>query len=152
MTMKHIELAIHTTVHGQKDPELSCEKIAGRLGRGHQTLINKADPAKDFHIMGCLEMVAIMAMTGDYSVHRATGDYLASLKPASTNQKPLIEIVLDACKEHGDVVACVQKALGDGRFTMREKGDCAKEIDEAIEMLTELRQAVALHKDGLRSI
>jgi hypothetical protein len=35
---------------------------------------------------------------------------------------------------------------------MREKGDCAKEIDEAILMLTELRQAVAMHKDGLRSI
>lgn len=148
--MRHIERAIHDTV--MHSPEMTCEEIAARLGRGAQVLRNKANPDQEGHIMGYMEMVAIMAMTGDYSAHRATGDYLASLKPASTNQKPLIQIVLDACKEHGDVVACVQKALGDGRFTLREKGDCAREIDEAIAMLTELRQAVAQHKDGLRGV
>ena len=50
----------------------------------------------------------------------------------------------------GCVVARVQEVLG-GRMTLQIQSNCTKSIDAAIDALTELRRAVANHKDGLRA-
>ena len=141
--MDHIDQAVYETVHNS---EMPAKEIARRIGMSHQILINKANPQCETHKLTLLESVAIQLVTGSKSIHRAVGVELSiddSDLPVTKNN--LLESVLSASKEHGDVVGAVQAALADGRFTLREKERCQKEIDESMSALSELRKSIISH-------
>ncbi|EGG93550.1 putative bacteriophage protein [gamma proteobacterium IMCC1989] len=140
--MDHVDQAVYDVIHNS---DISTKDIAQRLGMSHQVLINKANPQQEFHKMTLREALAIQLITGNHGIHRAVETELgvSENKPVLKN---LLESVLVASKEHGDVVREVQQAMEDGRFTLREKEKCQKEIDDAMKALTELRQAVISHR------
>jgi len=140
--MDHIDQAIYDTVHSSA---ISAKSIAKRLGMSHQVLLNKANPQSEFHKLTLREAVAIQLITSNNSIHRAIGIELASVDELP--QAGLLETVLAASREHGDVVRAIDEALSDGRFTLREVEACQQEIDDAIKALTALRQSiVAQHR------
>lgn len=136
--MDHIDQAIHTTVH---DSDIPAKDIAQRLGMSHQVLINKANPQSEFHKLTLREALALQLITGSRRILQAMDTEL-SLSGGVNKSKGLLESVLAASREHGDVVRAVQEALEDNRFTLRERELCQKEIDEAVNALHELRASV----------
>ena len=139
--MDHIDQAVYDTVHNS---DVSAKEIAQRLGMSHQVLINKANPQSEFHKMTLRESLAIQLITGNYRIHKAIDTELG-VKGEGPSLKSLLESVLIASKEHGDVVRAIQESIEDGRFTLREKEQCQKEIDDAMNALNDLRKAVVSH-------
>lgn len=139
--MDHIDQAIYDTVHNS---ELSAKQIAPLMGVGHQVLINKANPQTETHKMSLREAVALQLITGNHAIYRAMGMEL-SIKAKQAAPLGILESVLKAGKEHGDVLAMIHKSMEDGKLTMREQEQCQREITEAIEALMDLREAVLEH-------
>jgi hypothetical protein len=119
--------------------------IAKRLGMSHQVLINKANPQSEFHKLTLREAVAIQLMTGNHRIHEAVGVELSESEQPETNKRGLLETVIQASCEHGDVVKAINDAMEDGRFTLRERERCQREIDEAFEALKALQKAIVNH-------
>lgn len=140
--MDHIDQAIYDTVHNSS---VSAKEISQRLGMSHQVLINKANPQSEFHKLTLREALAIQLITGNDRIVKAMEVELDMNQP-HTATECLLEAVLKASKEHGDVVKAIHEALEDNRFTLREKEQCQREIDEAIEALQSLRASVIAHK------
>ncbi|ADZ91073.1 hypothetical protein GV054_09020 [Marinomonas mediterranea] len=139
--MDHIDQAIYDTVH---DSDMPPKEIARRLGSNYQVMINKANPQNETHRLTLRESVAIQLLTGNHAIYRAMGLEL-SIKAEESKSLSILECVLNAGKEHGDVLSTIQKALADGRLTLREQEQCQREITEAIEALMALRKAVLQH-------
>ncbi|UTW01201.1 phage regulatory CII family protein [Marinomonas rhizomae] len=137
----HIDQAIYDTVHNS---DLSAKQIAPLLGTGHQVLLNKANPQSETHKMTLREAVAIQLVTGNHAIYRAMGMEL-SIKAKQAAPLGILESVLKAGKEHGDVLTVIHKSMEDGRLSMREQEQCQREITEAIEALMDLREAVLEH-------
>lgn len=138
--MDHIDQAIHSTIH---ESDIPAKEIAQRLGMSHQVLINKANPQSEFHKMSLREALAVQLITGSTRIHDAMAVELGAGSGGVV--KGLMESVLSASKEHGDVVGAIHGALEDGRFTLREREECQREINEAITALTMLRESVVKH-------
>lgn len=137
--MDHLDQAVYDTVHNS---EMSSQGISRSLGMSHQVLLNKANPQNEFHKLSLRESIAIQLITGNSRIHEAMGDELdINAGQVSGN---LMEAVLAAAKEHGDVVRAVHDALADGSLTHREAEQCQGEISEAIDSLVNLRKVVAL--------
>ena len=86
-------------------------------------------------------------ITGNHAIHIAMTNTLnVSNKAANGVPKVgILESVLAAGKEHGDVLRSITDAMADGRFTLREQEECQREITEAIEALTQLRESILTH-------
>ncbi|MFD2177783.1 phage regulatory CII family protein [Veronia pacifica] len=136
--MDHIDTAIYATVH---DSNISARLIAQHLGNSHQVLINKANPQNDTHKLSLREALAIQLITGNRRIYEAMGTELDLLKDNSPSTN-LLESVLRATAEHGDVVRAIQNSLNDGIFTLREREKCQQEVNEAISALEALRKAI----------
>ncbi len=139
--MDHIDQALYDLVHNS---DMSAKEISSLLGVGHQVLINKANPQTETHKMTLREAVAIQLITGNHAIYRAMGMEL-SIKAKKVETLGILESVLNAGKEHGDVLAMIHKAMADGKMTMREQEQCQREITEAIESLMALRESVLEH-------
>ena len=136
--MDHLDMAVYDIVHNS---ELPAKAIASRIGTNHQVLINKANPQCETHKLTLREAISIQLITGRSNILRAMQTELGIAKDESPKES-LLEALLVASGEHGDVVNCIKDALADGRFTPREREQCQQEIDEAISALTRLRQRV----------
>lgn len=141
--MDHIDQAIHSTIH---ESDIPAKEIAQRLGMSHQVLINKANPQSEFHKMSLREALAVQLITGSTRIHDAMAVELDVNETIPS--KSVVDSILLACKEHGDVVSVVHGALEDGRFTLREREDCQREINELITALVTLRESVVKHGTG----
>lgn len=140
--MDHVDQAIYDVVHNSKIP---TKEIAQRLGMSHQVLINKANPQSEFHKLTLREALAVQLITGNRRIQQAMETELGLNDEKKLPSKNLLESVLVASREHGDVVRAVQEALEDGRFTLREREICQKEIDDAVNALHSLRESVVNH-------
>lgn len=139
-TMQHIYQAIYSVVHNSN---ISVQEIADLMGIRYQTLVNKANPRSDTHNFTFLETIQLQLVTGNSAINRAIDIELKRNQADSKESKQnLLESVLSASKEHGDVVRVIQEAIEDGRFTSREQEQCQQEIDEAIKELNALRLSV----------
>ena len=143
--MDQIDIAVHDTLHNSG---MEPKKIADNMGMGHQILLNKANPNSEFHKLTLREAIGLMKITGSTRILDAMAAELGVDKP--TQEKlpipGVLEAVLVATAEHGDVVNVIRQSLADGRFTLREKESCQKEIGEAMEALSILQPAVVVHK------
>ena len=138
--MDNILYAIYQTV-----PYGYAAKIADQIGMGQKILANKVNPNNEHHHLQVLELVRLMKVTGDYQALRAIADtfgFRLERKEEKPVKRNIIAVLLDAEAEHGDVSRTMAEALEDGRLTDREKIQALKQIDEAIEALMDLKQAV----------
>ena len=140
--MDHIDQAVYATVHESAIP---AKEIARRLGMSHQILLNKANPHCETHKLSHRECLAIQLLTGNYRIHEAEAIELGVLE-TKAEQKNLLESVLRAAKENGDVIRVVTDALEDGTVSEREKSVCLTEIEESIDALMAVKKAVVAHQ------
>ena len=139
-----IDTAVYTTVH---DAEMPVKKIAQHLGMSHQVLINKCGLHSEHHKLSLKESVALQIITGDRSIHRAMGveldESLGETAAPDVRKRGLGRSVLDACREHADVVRRIHDAMDDGVMTSREAEMCQREIDDEIIALRRLSLSIA---------
>lgn len=142
--MDNLDTAIHNTLH---QSNLCAKAISSEMGIVHQVLVNKANPHTDSHKLTCREALEIQLITGNYAIHTAMTNALnvADKATSDTPKLGILESVLLAGKEHGDVLRSITDAMADGRFTLREQEECQREITEAIEALTQLRESILTH-------
>lgn len=143
--MDNLDTAIHNTLHKSN---LCAKAISSEMGIVHQVLVNKANPQTDSHKLTVREALQMQLITGNYAIHTAMTNELNLASKQSVAPKPqlgVLESVLLAGKEHGDVLRSITEAMADGRFTLREQEDCQREITEAIEALTQLRESILAH-------
>lgn len=143
--MDSLDQAIYDIVHKS---DIKAKGIADRLGMTHQILINKANPNSDYHKMTVREAHAIQLITGNHAVVSAMQTEL-NLQERKTAPASVLASVLNAGKEHGDVLASIQDAMADGQITEREKSEIFKEIDETEAALKLLRESVMSHGKDL---
>ncbi len=139
--MDSLDRAIYDIVHSSN---INAKGIADMLGLTYQVLLNKANPNNDSHKMSVREAHAIQMITGNHAVVGAMQTEL-SISKRKTAPASVLACVLSAGKEHGDVLESIQESLADGVFTEAEKSAAYKEIDEAIDSLGSLREAVMSH-------
>ena len=143
--MDNLDKAIHNTLHKS---DLCAKAISCEMGIVHQVLVNKANPHSDSHKLTCREALEMQLITGNHSILTAMTNALsiASKEAADTQANVgVLESVLLAGKEHGDVLRSITEAMADGRFTLREQEDCQREITEAIDALIQLRESILTH-------
>jgi len=145
--MDSLDQAIYDIVHKS---DIKAKGIADRLGMTHQILINKANPNSEHHKMTVREAHAIQLLTGNHAVVGAMQTEL-NIHKRKAAPKSILQSVLDAGKEHGDVLATIQEAMADGILTEREKGDICKEIREEVAALEDLLESV-MSQDRVLSI
>jgi len=142
--MDNLDTAIHNTLH---QSTLCAKAISSEMGIVHQVLVNKANPQTDSHKLTCREALEMQLITGNHAILTAMTNEL-NVATKSVDDQPcvgILESVLAAGKEHGDVLRLITDALADGRFTLREQEDCQREITEAIDALTQLRESILTH-------
>lgn len=137
--MDHIDIAVHMTVH---EADISTKEIAQRLGMGYQTLINKANPQCETHKLTLREAVALQLLTNTSRIHDAISTELNLNDKPKQTIKSVLESAFKASAEHGDVMRAIHKSFEDGRFTLRERELCQREISEAINALIQLREVI----------
>jgi len=143
--MDSLDQAIYDLIHKS---DITPKGIADRLGMPYQSLINKANPNGANHVFTFRELHAIQLITGNHAVVSAMQTEL-NLHERKTAPENVLTSVLNAGKEHGDVLATIQAAMADGKFSEREKAESAKEIREAISSLQTLLESVMSHGKDL---
>jgi len=143
--MDSLDQAIYDLVHKS---DITPKGIADRLNIPYQSLLNKANPNGTYHKLTLREVHAIQLITGNHALVCAMQVEL-NLNERKTAPESVLASVLNAGKEHGDVLATIQDAMADGKFTEREKADSAKEIREAIASLNTLLESVMSHGKDL---
>lgn len=142
--MDNLDTAIHNTLH---QSDMDAKTISTEMGIVHQVLVNKANPHTDSHKLTCREALQMQLITGNHAIHIAMTNTLNVTNKAANGvpEVGILESVLAAGKEHGDVLRSITDAMADGRFTLREQEACQREITEAIEALTQLRESILTH-------
>lgn len=143
--MDNLDTAIHNTFH---QSSLCSKAISSEMGIVYQVLVNKTNPHTDSHKLTCREALEMQLITGNHAILTAMTNTLNIASKAAADTRPnvgVLESVLMAGKEHGDVLRSITDALADGRFTLREQEDCQREITEAIDALTQLRESILTH-------
>ena len=143
--MDSLDQAIYDIVHNS---DITPKGLADRLGMTHQVLLNKANSNCDTHKMTVREAHAIQLITGNHAVVSAMQTEL-NLQERKTAPASVLASVLNAGKEHGDVLASIQASLEDGKLTEAEKSEIFKEIDETEAALKLLRESVMSHGKDL---
>lgn len=139
--MDQLDIAIHQTAH---DAPGGLEALARTMGLGAQVLRNKVCPTTDTHKLSLREAVAMMDATGDDRILHVIADMRGySLeRRALPDAASIVQAVLSAGSEQGDVSKAIQEALADGKLTEREKAKIAQEIREAQRTLDALNSTV----------
>ena len=143
--MDNLDKAIHNTFYHS---QMKAKAIAIEMGIGYQVLVNKANPHTDSHKLTCREALQMQLITGNQAILTAMTNTLNIASKEATDTLPkvgVLESVLLAGKEHGDVLRSITEAMADGRFTLREQEDCQHEITEAMDALTQLRESILTH-------
>ena len=135
-----ISRAVERTVYGS---ELSTEQIAEKIGMSAQILRNKANDNNSHNHLTLREAVALMKATQNHSIYRAIGGVI---EDESVPEKSIVELVLSASAESGDVVRVFTDAHADGRISAAEKKAIHNEINQAMDALNCL--AKAIDEDG----
>lgn len=139
--MDQLDIAIHQTAH---DAPGGLEALARTIGLGAQVLRNKVCPTTDTHKLSLREAVAMMDASGDDRILAVLADmrgYTLERK-ALPDAASIVQAVLSADAEHGDVSRSIQEALADGKLTEYEKAAIARQIREAQQTLDALNSTV----------
>jgi hypothetical protein len=140
LTLRHL---IHKLVHASPSGLaglLDYLNIGRTANMGVQTLSNKINFNSTSHTLNVQEAEQVLDyVDGNFSA----AEYFASKCQAVVFRLPeqidgdmaLLDLFMDAMRELGEVSAEFQKAYADGRITMLEFAQIAKEIDDVIAKL-----------------
>ncbi len=142
--MDQLDIAIYQTAH---DAPGGLPSLTKRMGVNEQVFRNKVNPHCETHHLNVGEMVAMMLLTNDTQILDALaiefgGNFERKEKASSAG---LIDALLSADAEHGDVTRVMRDSLRDKQLTPREKTKVRKEINEARDALDVLEQKVVDH-------
>jgi len=142
--MDQLDIAIHQTAHHAPG---GLPKLAKRLGIGEQVFRNKVNSHNDTHHLNVREMIAMVLATNDTQIMDALALELGGKfeRHKKANNAGLIDALLTADAEHGDITREMRDALQDKSLTEREKSKIRKEISEARDSLDVLEQKVVDH-------
>lgn len=134
--MDRVFFALHLTA---KQAKGGLSGLARRLGKREQTLINKLNPMDDVHQPNIGELVAIVDDTDDTAPIEALCALFGGRFVTRCGDRVggLMQAVLQADTEHGDVARAIHQALADdGEIDARERAAIMREISEARRALT----------------
>lgn len=139
--MDQLDIAIHETAH--KAPG-GLPALAIKMGKREQTLRSKVCPTTDEHKLTLREALAMMELTGDDRILSVLADLrgYALERKALPDAASIVQAVLSADVEHGDVSREIQAALADGKLTEQEKAAISRQIREAHQTLDALNSTV----------
>ena len=139
--MDMLDIAIHQVVHSSPD---SAREYAQQIGRSYQVFINKTNPGGEGGDLNIHEFRALLLASGNLFPLEVLADQLGVKIVPKDEKKPvsLLEAVMEASAEHGDVLRKVKEITSDNRVTDREKLELSKEIKEAQRALDALALTV----------
>lgn len=138
-----LDIAIHQTAH---DTPGGLDALARKMGMSAQVLRNKVCPTTDTHKLSVREMMAIIEITNDdRSLHVLAAQRGYTLaRNALPDAVSIVEAVLSADAEHGNVAQQIRASIADGKLTERERADVTAQIKRAHDTLDAL-QSTVLH-------
>ena len=145
----NVKDATHATVH---DYPGGAESLAPRMSiKSPQVLRNKVNPTTDTHHLRLDEAVRMMAVTGDYRIIEAMagelGGTFALLPTSQVTEQSLIAMLLNASNAHGNTCKVFSEALADGYLDHIERKDINQALDETIQTLYCIKQAMQVDTD-----
>ena len=140
--MDQLDIAVHNTAH---DAHGGLDSLAAKMGVNAQVLRNKCNPNNETHRLTLREAVAMMLNTGDLRILETMALLLGqTVEPRATVcNSSLLEILLRADAEHGDIARTLAHVRRDGYVTEREKACVREQISQARQALDELEGFVA---------
>lgn len=145
--MNQLEMAVHRTAH---DFPGGIPALAAAMGQKPGVLKNKVDPNSEWNKLSLDEALQMMLLANDRRIlselARELGCEVQGGRPMRNEH--LIESLLKEQAEHGDVASMLAKVLEDGRVTPREAFEVAREIDDEIQALTQLKHSVQAAADN----
>lgn len=107
--------------------------VARRTGRREVYLRQKLQPHDDSHQLTLLDAIAVMDDTRDTAPLERLCEMYGGRFTSRTQavSESVLEAVLQANREHGDIAAAVLESIADGRVTVAERMRVRREIEEA---------------------
>ena len=139
--MDMLDIAIHQVAHTSTD---SAKDYAQKIGRNYQVFINKTNPVAEGGALNIHEFRALIIASGnpfplEVLAEQVGYDIIPKKKVAPES---LLDAVMAASSEHGDVLRCVKEITHNKAATPRDKTLLLKEIKEAQAALDALLLAV----------
>lgn len=140
--MKDLDQAIHDTADGYGIRELS-KLVNVREG----TFYNQTNIKQEGHTINIHTARAMMLATKDYQILDSLAHEVGrvcSPIPDHTDLSDLalLDVILSANKEHGEVSQVINKALDDGQISEQDSRDIEHEIMDAIKVLMGLNDKI----------
>ena len=139
--MDMLDIAIHQVAHSSTD---SAKDYAQKIGRSYQVFINKTNPVEEGGALNIHEFRALLLASGNPFPLEVLADQLGYDITPKNKVKPvsLLDAVMIASAEHGDVLRCVKEITQSKPATQRDKTILLKEIKETQAALDALVVAV----------
>ena len=145
--MNAVDLAIHQTAH---ECAIGLPRLAELMGEKYQVLANKVNPHCRTHHLSVDGLRKMMLITADTQALLALNEEFG-LRCQPTGAKALaglLQAVLDADAEHGDVGRAISDALADRLISERERAQILNEIRGAEAVLASLRETLIANNGG----
>lgn len=141
---KELSSSIETTIKAYKTKG-GAKAIAEKIGARPGTFINKCNPAMPGHVLNVNELVAIMRITGNYTIlHELAAMFGYICEPheklSGVTDMELLNAWADWDAERGETVQAIRNALTDQRIRRKELDRIRTEMFEDIQKAFELLQ------------
>jgi len=139
--MDQLDIALSAAI--DESPYTPAE-VAKRIGLRPQILRNKLCSTTDSNKLALREAVRLCRSVDDYRPFEVIAQMFGCQLVPMTHDDPVcvVQSVLAAAAECGDVPRAVHDALADGVITSREQGELRKEIKQARDTLNALEAAI----------
>lgn len=138
--MTDIEWAINQLVHKKRG---SSKQLADRLVCSQQILLNKVNPENMSNHLHLHEAMKLMQVTKDVSLLEVMAEQLGyKLVKNDCAAKPVVDALISAVKEQGDIASIVGSVVARGVVTQELKRAIRKEITEGVDSLDVLLSSI----------
>lgn len=137
--MQQLRQAIHSTV---EESTLERKDIARLMKIGYAVFNGKANPEREDAYFSPEQLVDLQNVVGDFRITDAVQAELHTQEDDEHEPKSVMESVLDACCEHGQLINTIHGAMADGRITNREREACLRALCKLKTSLGTLKTAL----------
>lgn len=140
--MNQVEFAVHQTAHGTRRGDLA--DMAKYLGIGEQVLRNKVNPEQEQSRLYFDEFIRMMRKDGDLRIlYAIAAEFGCTLAPPGCKVTPtVVNALLEANADNGDLTREVVDAMADGKITQAELARTRERINVARTALDGLEQSL----------
>lgn len=146
--MKSVDQAIHDTVHDwKKRTGREICQLAAQVNISEGRLYNQTNIKQENHIANINTIRALILATEDTQILESMAyeaGKIVSCQPdyEDLSDLALLDVILHANKEHGDVSQAINSALDNGEISRNESLEIESEIMEAVSVLMGLRDKI----------